>query len=75
MKFMGQTILEGVPWYGKIIKTISNRRTCQVAPPPWYKDNPLFKPIKDWTDKELADEKERIRKILETPLANPPVSV
>jgi len=37
------------------------RQSCQVARPPWYDNNTMFKPIKDWTDQELADEHEICR--------------
>jgi len=27
-----------------------------IPPPPWYKHNPVFRPISDLTDEELEDE-------------------
>jgi len=33
----------------------------QVDPPPWYKNDTMFKPIKDWTDEEIARDHEIIR--------------
>ena len=37
------------------------RQTCQVARPTWYNDSTMFKPIKDWTDEELATEHEIVK--------------
>jgi len=65
MKFLGQVVSEYAPWADKMIKSKSKRYTCQVAPPPWYKHNTMFKPIMDWTDEELTIEHEIVkRKIL-----------
>jgi len=61
MKYMGQEVAEYAPWHDKIIKTKSKRYTCQVAMPIWWEANTMFKPIMDWTDKELADEHEIVR--------------
>jgi len=37
------------------------RQSCQVARPSWYKSNTGNKPIADWTDQELADEREIVK--------------
>lgn len=47
------------PWEDKTPER--QHQTCQVSRPAWYKNNTMFKPVKDWTDKELADEHEIVR--------------
>jgi len=47
------------PWESK--QPERPRQSCQVARPSWYNDSTMFKPVKDWTDQELAAEHEIVK--------------